>query len=109
MPERLEGCPVQKQRLENKSRIGQDPLHDETAFSDKQPMSPQQVGIAEVSERVEPCVASVGYRDKVHPSGASVRTTAEELPGRPESAGTCCRRAPATRFPGYVTIDPRTS
>ena len=57
MTKRVEGCPVQKQRLERKSRIGQDPLHDETAFGDEQPASAQQVGIAEMSKcssRVSP-------------------------------------------------------
>lgn len=87
MTERVEGCPVQKQRLESKSRIGQDPLHDETAFGDEQPASPEQVGIAEMSKCLEPGVARTGYRNNVHRRGESERTTLRELPGRPDPAG----------------------
>jgi hypothetical protein len=82
MAECFEGCPVQKERLEGKSRIGQDPLHDEAPFGDEQPVSSEQIGIAEMSKRVEPGVARVGYRDNVHSRGESEQRF-RKRPGRP--------------------------
>ena len=106
MTERSERRRVQQKCLDGKSRIGEDPLYDQTALGNKQPVSPEQVGIAEMSKSLEPGVARIGYRDDVHPRK---RTSVGGLENCRDSriSGKMRKARSSYSLPGYVTIDPR--